>query len=221
MKKKLLFSIILICLNLNVFAGWSEGSMHDNNGNHYNFNTYRSNDLIEYDQYKQQQQRNIQMQENCAALGALIGYGIEAIINEIATSNKDKKVGEILRDYSFKKHFQYMTQLTDENILNKKHNKPVISLFDCYKNYRIDLDKNYLKLIHKVKKPKIIFWEQDLDLSNSPYMNNSKIEYWVKKNYKNTCDQEYVLEKIFEYKQNRVQADQELNNIYFKILKSK
>ena len=75
-------------------------------------------------------------------------------------------------------------------------------------------------MIHKVKKPKIIYWEQDLDLSNSPYISNSKIEYWVKKNYKNSNDQEYVLEKIFEYKHNRLVADQELNSIYFKILNS-
>ncbi|NGX64069.1 MAG: hypothetical protein KR126chlam6_01493, partial [Candidatus Anoxychlamydiales bacterium] len=55
MKKILLISIMLIYINLQLFAGWSSGTINDNHGNNYNFNTYRSNDLIEYDQYKQQQ----------------------------------------------------------------------------------------------------------------------------------------------------------------------
>lgn len=204
---------MLICINLQLFAGWSSGNINDNHGNHYHFNAYRSNDLIEYDQYKQQQ-------AGAKALGRLIGYAIGLGIQKAAVSHRDNVIGQIMKDYKTTKHNKYMATLADSTAIKEKHKKYLILLFNDYKKYRDVLDDDYLNFIHKVKKPKIIYWELDLDLSETPYISNSKIENWVIKNYTNIHDQEYVLEKIYEYKNNRLLADKELNNIYFAILKS-
>ncbi len=214
MKNKIIFAtIIASLLYANLFAGWSNGSIHDNHGNQYNFRTYHTNDLIEYDQYKRQQ-------DGAAALGYLIGLGIGKGIEKITIAHRDRLLAEILRGYKFEKHNQYMSAIAESNRLKAKCKSPLISLVTAYKKYRETLDNNYLNQIHTIaSKPKIQYFENNLDLSETPYVCNAQIEKWVHKNYPILEKRNCIKELIYEYKYNRLEADKELDNIYFAILK--
>ena len=200
-----------------LFAGYETGQISDNHGNHYNFSSYRTNDLIEYDRYIQQ--RN--SANACGqAIGFLIGLGIAKGVQSAVTSHRDHVVEKHLKGYDFDHHNKYMAILSGTDELKDKHKFSLVSLISSYKNYRVDLDKVYLEKIHQFGIPKITYWECDLDLSKTPYLKNEKIERWVKEYYHTEKTQNDVLDFIYEYKKNRLIADNELGQIYYSILKS-
>ncbi len=215
MKKKIITSVCLYCFicSQTLFAGWTNGSINDNKGNYYNFSTYRSNDLIEYDQYKQQQ-------ASAQNAGYAIGYAIACGVKRMTTSKRDKVIAKILKGYNFKEHHKYIAEILATDKLKNELKKPLVSLFTAYCNYRKDLDKAYLNKIHNVHKPSIAYVSWDLDLSESPSIKNKEIEEWDLDTFDKETDRNAVLEIIYEYKGNRFISDTELNDIYYSILKS-
>jgi hypothetical protein len=209
--------LIISCAPSLLFAGYETGTASDNHGNRYNFSSYRTNDLIEYDQYIQRQNSA----NACGqAVGFLIGAGIAKGIQAGVTSHRNSVIGELIKGYNFKCHNKYMSLLAETDRLKEKHKFGLVSLSSSYKKYREDLDKSFLSKIREFGMPKITYWECDLDLAETPYTKNKKIENWVKKYYKNEEKQNFVLEVIYDYKKNRLIADKELDQIYYMIIKS-
>lgn len=213
MKKSIALLILLSSYLSPLFCGYSHGQIRDNQGRFYTFSEYRSNDLIEYDQYKQQQ-------ASADAAGFLVVYLMAAGIKKAVVISRDSSIGDLLKEYTFTKHHKYMSALAESTTPNKNHKTPLITLFNNYYSYRKFLDEKTLKQIHKFKKPKIKLTDINLDLAETPYIKNKTIEAWVCQHYQKEPDQTAILNIIYEYKTNRLASDRELNAIYFNILKS-
>ncbi len=211
---KIAFFSSLFCFFLtNSDTGEVHREIRDESGRSYRFIEYRGNELIEYDQYKKKQEEERAFEE------AVIDLFSKGVAKALVVS-RDKKVGRIMKHYSFDAHHHYMAKILESKKIDEGRKAPLIALFTDYQSYRKKLDRDFLKKIHEIGKPKILANLENLDLSETPFIKNSLIEEWVFENYENRRERGQVLDLIYEYKTNRFQSDLEFNTIYFNILKS-